>query len=140
MEGRHLLAIEAKDTYPGAGKDTFVAAKEVLGSKVEYQSIDVHDLSPEVNGRFDLVLFMGVFYHLRNPLLALQKVVSVTKKLLICETHLLLPFVHERYPLVPFFRGNGYGPAPDSGYEIAPFRPSNVSGRCFRPLAPAAWP
>ena len=52
------------------------------------------------------VLLLGVFYHLRNPLQALERVRAVTRRLLICETHVLLPFVHERYPLVPFFPGD----------------------------------
>ena len=25
---------------------------------------------------------------------------------MICETHLLLPFIHEKYPLIPFFQGD----------------------------------
>ena len=34
----------------------------------------VYDLTPEKYGRFDLVLFFGVLYHLRNPLLALDRI------------------------------------------------------------------
>jgi len=108
-ERRGAERVLAIDTYPG-GKDTFLAAKEILESKVQYKCMDVHDLTAENTGQFDLVLFLGVFYHLRNPLIGLEKIVSLARKLLICETHLLIPFVHERYPLIPFFRGNGHGP------------------------------
>ena len=52
---------------------------------------------------------LGVFYHLRNLSWAGEDA-SVTRRLLICETHVLLPFVHEKYPLIPFFRGDGVGP------------------------------
>lgn len=93
----------AWDTF---GMDEFQAAKTRLGSKVETRHLDVHQLDPAEVGQFDLVLLLGVFYHLRNPLQALERIRSVTKRLLICETHVLLPFVHERYPLVPFFPGD----------------------------------
>ena len=100
-----VLAIDtyAWDTY---GMDGFLAAREILNSKVEYKRLDVHDVSPEEIGKFDLVLFFGVLYHLRNPLIGLERIASVTNKLLICETHLLLPFIHERHALIPFFPGD----------------------------------
>ena len=88
------------------GMDEFLSAHERLGSNVEHHRVDVHDLDPAEVGEFDLVLMLGVFYHLRNPLAALERIRRVTKRLLICETHVLLPFVHERYPLVPFFPGD----------------------------------
>ena len=44
------------------------------------------DLSPERVGTFDVVLFLGVLYHLPHPLLALERVASVTRDLLILET------------------------------------------------------
>ena len=100
-----VLAIDtyAWDTY---GMDTFLAERERLHSKVEYRRLDAHEINPREIGQFDLILFLGVFYHLHTPLLALERIASVTKKLLICDTHVLLPFVHERYPLVPFFPGD----------------------------------
>ena len=117
-ERRGADRVVAIDTYAWDhyGMDSFLAAREILGSKVEYMRRDVHELTPENTGRFDLVLMLGVFYHLRNPLLGLERIASVTKRLLICETHVLLPFVHERYPLIPFFRGDGVGP--EKKYEM----------------------
>ena len=88
------------------GMDEFLEAKDRLGSHVEHRHLDVHQLDPDEIGQFDLVLLLGVFYHLRNPLQALERIRLVTKRLLICETHVLLPFVHERYPLIPFFPGD----------------------------------
>jgi len=46
-------------------------AAEVAGLDIEYRALSVYDL-PALEERFDLVLFMGVFYHLRHPLLALD--------------------------------------------------------------------
>jgi tRNA (mo5U34)-methyltransferase len=39
----------------------------------------VYDLSPEQNGSFDIVLFLGLIYHLRHPLLALDRIYDVAK-------------------------------------------------------------
>ncbi len=50
--------------------------------------------------------FSECLYHLRSPILGLEKIASVTNKLLICETHVLLPFIHERHALIPFFPGD----------------------------------
>jgi hypothetical protein len=49
----------------------------------EDRNVDVMEVSPENVGRFDVVLLLGVLYHLRHPLLALERVRSVTKQLLI---------------------------------------------------------
>ena len=94
----------------------FLSAKARLNSRVEHRTIDVHELNVEDVGQFDLVLMLGVFYHLRNPFSALERIRQVTRRLLICETHLLLPFVHERYPLVPFFPGDEH--AEEKPYEL----------------------
>jgi len=67
--------------------ERFALARESLGSRVEDLGIDVYDLSPEKVGVFDVVLFLGVLYHLKHPLLALERVFSVTGSLLILETH-----------------------------------------------------
>ena len=72
---------------PHIGRRGFDLARRVLGSSVEDREVDVLDLSPESVGTFDLVLFLGVLYHLPNPLLALERVASVTKRQLIMETH-----------------------------------------------------
>ena len=53
--------------------DTFIEAKQLIGSKVEYLTLDVNELSAQRLGRFDIVLFFGVLYHLRHPLLGLEK-------------------------------------------------------------------
>jgi tRNA (mo5U34)-methyltransferase len=47
---------------------------------------DVYDISPETIGVHDVVLFAGVLYHLRHPLLGLEKVARVTGEWLVLET------------------------------------------------------
>jgi tRNA (mo5U34)-methyltransferase len=46
-------------------------AAQVKGVEIEFQRLSVYDLA-ELGERFDIVLFMGVLYHLRHPLLALD--------------------------------------------------------------------
>lgn len=80
------------------GQDGFLLARQALGLEdaVEDRLIDVMDLSPEALGEtFDVVLFLGVLYHLKDPLGALLRVSSVCKGLLVLETETalnLLPF------------------------------------------------
>lgn len=61
------------------------------------------DISPETVGIFDLVLFLGVLYHMRHPLLALERVASVTGKQLIVETGVDMTWF--RKPLLAFYPG-----------------------------------
>jgi tRNA (mo5U34)-methyltransferase len=46
-------------------------AAEQAGLEIEFHQMSVYDV-PELRERFDLVIFMGVLYHLRHPLLALD--------------------------------------------------------------------
>jgi tRNA (mo5U34)-methyltransferase len=90
-EKRGASRVLAVDSYAWNGstwgsKAGFELARRVLNSKVEDLEIEVLDLSPEKVGVFDVVLFLGVLYHMRHPLLALERVSSVTGELLILET------------------------------------------------------
>jgi tRNA (mo5U34)-methyltransferase len=92
-ERRGAARVVATDWYVWGGvkdrKAGFDYARERLGSSVEDLVIDVLDLSPEtVGGQFDVVLFLGVLYHQRHPLLALERVASVTRDLLVIETEM----------------------------------------------------
>jgi tRNA (mo5U34)-methyltransferase len=93
-ERRHATRVVASDHYSwhglgwdtGKGKAGFELARATLRSRVEDVDIDVMELSPEKVGQFDVVLLLGVLYHLKHPMLALERVASVTKDLLIVET------------------------------------------------------
>jgi tRNA (mo5U34)-methyltransferase len=107
-ERRGAARVVAADHYSwhGSGWGTkagFRLAREVLGSRVEDIDIDVMDLSPERVGTFDVVLFLGVLYHLRHPFLALERVASVTHGRLILET--VVDMVGLRRPVMAFYPG-----------------------------------
>src|SRR5262249_3128748 len=61
------------------------------------------DITPERVGVFDLVLFLGVLYHMPHPLLALERVASVTGKQLILET--LVDLTDHDRPVLAFYPG-----------------------------------
>jgi tRNA (mo5U34)-methyltransferase len=109
-ERRGAKRVLAIDTYSwdNYGKDGFLLAHETLKSKVEHQRCAAEDIDPATLGTFDLVLFLGVFYHLRSPIAVLDRIRRVTTGTLICETHALVPAFHEKYPLVSFFPGDGH--------------------------------
>jgi len=66
----------------------FDVAIEATGVDVEAVNGDVYDLSPATAGLFDVVFFFGVLYHLKYPLLALERIASVATGSLLLETHL----------------------------------------------------
>jgi tRNA (mo5U34)-methyltransferase len=64
----------------------FGAAKQIYQSQVEYVQANVYDLTADQWGTFDVVLFLGVFYHLRHPLLALDRLRALCRELLVVES------------------------------------------------------
>lgn len=54
-------------------------AGKILGSSVSYRMDNVYNLDPGSYGYFDIVFFLGVLYHLRKPLAALDAIRSVMK-------------------------------------------------------------
>ncbi|MDP9053114.1 MAG: DUF1698 domain-containing protein [Acidobacteriota bacterium] len=83
--------------------DTFIEAKELIGSNVEYLTLDVNELSAKRLGRFDIVFFFGVLYHLRHPLLGLEKAAELSRDLALIESFVIpseqraIPAVMEYY-------------------------------------------
>jgi tRNA (mo5U34)-methyltransferase len=62
-------------------------ARQELGLDVEFVQGDVYDIERLVDGeQFDVVVFMGVLYHLRHPLYALEKVAGLVRRRLLFQT------------------------------------------------------
>lgn len=107
-ERRGAARVVATDYYSWHGtgwgtKAGFTLARGALGSRVEDLDIDVMDLSPERVGTFDVVLFLGVLYHLPHPLLALERIASVSRDLLIVET--VVDMIGVQRPAAAFYPG-----------------------------------
>ncbi|HLZ72513.1 MAG TPA: DUF1698 domain-containing protein [Dehalococcoidia bacterium] len=107
-ERRGARRVLATDSYcwsgPGWGsQDGFNLARKILHSRVEDQEIDVMELAPERIGVFDVVLLLGVLYHMRYPMLALDRVASVTGELLIVSTQ--VDMIDVPRPALAFYPG-----------------------------------
>jgi tRNA (mo5U34)-methyltransferase len=61
-------------------------AAEIGGLEIEFAQLSVYDVGALAE-RFDVVLFLGVLYHLRHPLLALDLIREhVAKDLFVCQS------------------------------------------------------
>jgi tRNA (mo5U34)-methyltransferase len=92
------------DTLPG--KRGFDLAHDSLGSSVEVVVDDFMTTDLECLGTFDIVLYLGVLYHQRHPLLALERVREVTDGVAIIETHTRFFPGSEQFPLWQFIEGD----------------------------------
>jgi tRNA (mo5U34)-methyltransferase len=79
---RRVVGIDHDGDYLAQAK----FAAEVLGLDIEFRQLSVFDVAL-LGERFDVVIFMGVLYHLRHPLLALDLVrAHVAKDMLIFQS------------------------------------------------------
>lgn len=134
--------------------DTFLEAKQILASRVEYLTLDVNELSARKLGRFDIVLFFGVLYHLRHPLLGLEKAVELSTDIALIESF-VIPSESRPIPSVMEFyeRGelggqidNWFGPTPEcligmcrsAGFAQAELK--DVSSQRASVLCRRRWP
>ncbi|QIR87131.1 TIGR04290 family methyltransferase [Paracoccus sp. AK26] len=62
-----VVAIDSDPRYLAQAR----LAAEVAGARVQFHQMSVYDVA-DLAERFDFVIFMGVLYHLRHPLLALD--------------------------------------------------------------------
>jgi tRNA (mo5U34)-methyltransferase len=67
----------------------FNIVKEARQSNATAFLMNVYDLEPDRLGTFDLVLFYGVFYHLKHPQHALERIRSICTGTMLFQTHVL---------------------------------------------------
>jgi tRNA (mo5U34)-methyltransferase len=117
--GAEVVAIDRWDN------PRFREMHAALGSRADYRQLNVYEISPAALGQFDVVLFLGVLYHLKHPLLALERVCSVTRSFAAVESFALteryLPGMQvEQYPLLQFFERDGFGGQFDNWFAATP--------------------
>ena len=89
---------------PGWGtKQGFDALHTALNSRASSVDVDVFDLNPHLHGRHDVVLFLGVLYHLKDPYGGLEKAAAMTREVLVIETETVFNFMDD--PVMRYFRG-----------------------------------
>src|SRR5690554_3170811 len=83
QRGAEVLAIDLDPHYLKQAE--WVAKQFHLEKAITFKNLQIYDLA-EMEIAFDIVWFMGVFYHLRYPLLGLDIVAEKTKKMMIFQT------------------------------------------------------
>jgi tRNA (mo5U34)-methyltransferase len=101
------------------GKKGFDLAHEVLGSSVEPLVADFMTMDLGALGTFDVVLYLGVLYHMPEPLTALRRVRAVTSGVAVIETVAVRVLGQREASLTAFYAGNELGGA-DFGNWYAP--------------------
>src|SRR5277367_1901369 len=78
--GASVLAVDsAKNTR-------LLEARAMLGSRIDYRIADICRLTAKDVGSFDIVLFLGVLYHLKHPLLALENICGMCRDMACIES------------------------------------------------------
>ena len=107
-EKRDAALVHSTDHFcwsgPGWGtKRGYDYAHAKFNSNAASTDIDVFSISQESVGSFDVVLFLGVLYHLKNPLGGLEIISSVTKEFAVIETE--VDALDYAEPVMRFYQG-----------------------------------
>jgi tRNA (mo5U34)-methyltransferase len=81
--GASVLAIDVDARYLAQAR--WAARQLGLEEQVAFRQMGVYEIARSIE-RFDLVWFMGVFYHLRYPLLALDLLARRTRRMMVFQT------------------------------------------------------
>lgn len=87
LGARRVLGVDAQRREIAQAR----LAAEALGLDVSFARRSVYDLSIADEGRFDVVLALGLLYHCRHPLLALERLAEVTRGTLLVESAVAPP-------------------------------------------------
>lgn len=105
------------------GRRALELASRELGLEIEMREHDAEEL-PAALGRFDVVLFLGVFYHLVDPLRVIAAIAGMTDQALVIETH--QDALSEARPAMIHYPDseldgdptNWWGPNPEAVYQL----------------------
>jgi tRNA (mo5U34)-methyltransferase len=100
---------EEPGSPPGSmppGRAGFEVARRLRGSRVEPVLHDFMTMDLDALGRFDVVLFLGVLYHMPDPLGAMRRLAAVTSELAIVESQAIVVAGAEHHALTEFFPGD----------------------------------
>lgn len=114
-EKRGASRVVATDHFCWSGegwgtKAGFDYIHQKTNSQVKAIDVDVHQLPDLGIGQFDLVLFLGVFYHLKDPYVGLEAAAKMSSNMLVVETVTALPT--EKLPAMRLFDSGELGGDP----------------------------
>ncbi|MEZ0310024.1 MAG: DUF1698 domain-containing protein [Ramlibacter sp.] len=88
------------------GQRGFNTAHGALASKVEVMVDEFATMDVSALGSFDVVLFLGVLYHMKDPLDSLTRLAHVTREVAVIETHAVSLPGYEHLELCEFYSSN----------------------------------
>ncbi|MBP7677730.1 MAG: methyltransferase domain-containing protein [Thermoanaerobaculia bacterium] len=99
--GADVLAID----YCAADETGFGVASAILGSRVFFRQANIYELRARDLGTFDVVLFLGLIYHLPDPMRAIRIVRGLSRRWMWLESHLGLtgPETIDGTPMMVFY-------------------------------------
>jgi tRNA (mo5U34)-methyltransferase len=103
---RHGAEVVAIDCWR---PETFLYARRELGSRAEFHEMSVYELNRESLGTFEIVLFLGVLYHLPDPFLALRRVCEMTRETAVIESHVIDHVIETSHPVMEFYEVDELG-------------------------------
>jgi tRNA (mo5U34)-methyltransferase len=89
MARRGVKSVTAVDAREENLKRARFVASAMETEGIDYRIGRVETLSAELNRQFDLTLFLGVLYHVEDPMRCLREVAAVTKELCVLETQVV---------------------------------------------------
>ena len=99
---------ETEDWRPDRlpGKVAFDTAYRALRSNAEVVVDDFMKMDVAKLGTFDVTLFLGVLYHMKDPLESLSRLARVTNTVAVIETHAVAIPMYEHLELAEFYSAN----------------------------------
>ncbi len=127
-------------TLPGkAGFDTIHRIKQSTVEQLlaDFMAIDIAEI-----GMFDVVFFLGVLYHLQDPLRALRRLSRLTRELAVIETHAVFIEDHEGLPLFQFYGSDELNKDPTNwfGPNLAALRDACMTAGFRRATVTSGYP
>jgi tRNA (mo5U34)-methyltransferase len=91
----------------------FLEIQKKLGSRVDYRILDFYELPEAGLGTFDFVFCLGILYHLKHPLLALEIACALTTDTAIVESFVIDGATWEEHrdqvPIMEFYETDELG-------------------------------
>ena len=86
-----VVGIESVDDYLRQAE----LCRKIWGMDIQYLVMDAHQVSA-LNEAFDVALFTGILYHLKNPLQVLEDVARVCRDTIVVETEVIVEHPENR--------------------------------------------
>ena len=81
-----VLGIDARESHV---EDSRLIASQYELDQLRFSQADVHELDATITGSFDVVMMLGLLYHLENPVGALRTARALSRRICMIETQVI---------------------------------------------------